>query len=620
MQSKLPASLFGKDSLIAKHTFFPLFATFLSDENRKELLARMTNHRLTDKYASLTVPPIISKNVRYCVQCMHEDENHFGEIYIHRSHQVGHIDVCHKHGNPLISMCPQCEVSLGQLYGKKFIGSAVCPNGHELLPVIEATDTAEMNVLKLRISKDIHLLLNGGIRETNIFESYSLLAKEKGYQHRDGRYINQKFLEDFFKHYSHSTLNQLGIIPELLEKRIALQIFSEKNATRNPVIHLLVIQWLLGGCQNINDYVETIQPASQFFGEGPWPCFNKICKMYAQKVIYSYEQHYCSKSKRVIGKFTCAHCQMKYQASCPDGDSGFDIDTVKVIEFGSLWHDRLIKEYHMKKSIKEIARIVGANRSTVKKYILLYIESNAEHSVEIVKGSVDWVNKLYQTYDQLGSIYDTSILLHTSKRVVSKYIKNKELYEREIIPARNEAAAATEVELEPKTRLIKLLEDNPDLSRSDIRKAIGSKVFSRLTKEDSEWSKSILPRADPPFKSLKWEDEDKQLALVVNRTCQELYESPPNKQIKRYTILNKLSIRDKARLLNHSDKLPKTVEIIERYLEPNENYQLRQIPHIVALYRKHYANATLPMVLKNRIYENCSQQVIVRIKEYLQSL
>ncbi|MNO23702.1 hypothetical protein D3C76_135090 [compost metagenome] len=620
MQNKLPPSLFVNGSLIANHTFFPLFATFLSEENRNELLARMTNYRQAKVNATLMVPPIISKNVRYCVRCAHEEYNRYGEVYIHRSHQVGHIDVCHIHGDPLINKCPLCEVPLGLLYGTKFIGSAVCPNGHELLPVTGAIDSDDMNQLKLLISKDIHLLLNGGLSVSNIFDFYSLLAKDKEYQHRDGRYINQKFLEDFFKHYSHSTLNHLGITPELLQKRTALLIFSKKNATRNPIVHLLVLHWLLGGCQRINNYVETVRLAPQSFGKEPWPCMNKICKAYSQKVIYSNEEHYCRKSNRVVGKFTCAHCQMKYQASCSDSDRGFDVDTVKVIEYGKLWHDRLIKEYRMKKSINEIASVVGANRSTVKKYILRNLESRAQQSIELVKGSVEWVIKLYQTYDQLRSIYETSILLHTSKGVVSKYIKNRELYEREIIPAMNEAAATTEVEVEPKMRLIKLLEENPDLSRSDIRKTMGSKVVSQLMKEDGEWLNSILPRADHPFKSPKWDDEDKKLLLVVNRMCQELYENPPNKQIKRYTILNKLSIRDKARLINHSDKLPRTIEIIEQYLEPTEEYQLRQIPHTVALYRKHYGNVTLPMILKNSIYDNCSQKVKGCIQEYLQSL
>jgi hypothetical protein len=183
----------------------------------------------------------------------------------------------------------------------------------------------------------------------------------------------------------------------------------------------------------------------------------------------------------------------------------------------------------------------------------------------------------------------------------------------------NEVAATVEVELEPKMRLTKLLEDNPVLSRSEIRKAMGSKVVSQLMKEDGEWLESVLPRTNHPFKSPNWEEEDKHLMLVLKQVCQELYRNPPNNQIKRYTILNLLSIKDKARIISYSEKLPRTTEILDQHLESLEHYQLRQIPRTIALHKKHYGNATLPMILSASKYKNCSQKVKDCIQQYLHS-
>ncbi|MGC6589584.1 MULTISPECIES: TnsD family Tn7-like transposition protein [Paenibacillus] len=619
LQRKVPSLFPDSDTLLLQHTFYPFFAAFLSDVNRDELRSRMIVYRQGEKYATVLIPPIISKDVRYCTQCITEDEERFGEVYIHRSHQIGSIDVCHKHRCVLISQCPECEVSLGQLYGTIFLGSTHCPNGHELSGTIDTLHQDEIMQLKLRISKDVYQILNGEIKIGDLFYIYNLLAREMGYQHPDGRYMNQKFHEKFLQRYSPRTLEELGLIPDLLEKRSALQIFSEKNAIRNPIVHMLVLDWLIGGYGQLHKYESAHKKTPIPFGNGPWPCINKVCAKYAQNVITSNKQHYCYSTKRIRGRFLCKHCKMEYRSSCVDGQLEFDFATVKVVEYGPLWHEQLVIEYNKGKSMNNIAASLGANRSTIKKYLLLYMGKKVNQEHPLTKGSLNWIHKLYLTYDQTQSINETSILLHTSKSVVTRYINEREKYEKEILPAMKEAAVTSEVEVEPRAKLMELLERFPGLSRSDLRKIMGSKILSKLMKEEGNGLENILPLTDHPFKSPLWEEEDTKLMLVIKEVCQQLYKNPPNKQIKRYTILNLLSTKDKARIIRYSEKLPRSTNMLDQYLESTEHYQLRMIPHTVALHKKHYGNTTLPMILSSCRYKNCSQQVQLSIQEYLRS-
>ncbi|GFZ93868.1 hypothetical protein GCM10008018_45390 [Paenibacillus marchantiophytorum] len=311
---------------------------------------------------------------------------------------------------------------------------------------------------------------------------------------------------------------------------------------------------------------------------------------------------------------------MIYQSNCSGNEFEYDINKSKVVEFGPIWHERLESEYNQQKSIKEIAEILGANRSTIKKYLLLIEQEKNTVMRPYFKGSLEWITQLYDYYDRSKSVYETSILLKTSKKVVTRYIEERIIYESVILPTLRESAAATESEpekLEPKTKLLKLLKNNPDLSRLGIRKAMGSKMISSLLREEGEWMNHILPPADHPFKSPYWEDEDLKLASVLTQVCESVYKTPPNKQIRRYTILNQLSVRDKARLLNHADKLPRSLELLEKSLESLEDYQIRVIPQTVQLYRKHYGNATVPMLLGTHKYKNCSQRVRICIEEYI---
>ncbi|MGF9713734.1 TnsD family Tn7-like transposition protein [Paenibacillus naphthalenovorans] len=626
LYEKLPRSLFPSvNALIEKHTFYPLYSPFLSGRNRAHLYERMTEYRKGETRAASLVTSIISKEIRYCPMCMEEDEEKFGEVYIHRSHQVSGVDVCHIHHSQLISRCRTCNVVLGQLYGDSYLGTTKCINGHSLSEPIKIDKDDEFSQIKLLLAKEIHLLLNGDLRLENLFDVYGYLAKEKGYQHKGGRYINHKFRNEVIDIYPKEILERLNAPVELLESRSALRIFDERNALKNPIVHMLVIQKLMGGLQRLIEFVnfERLNEERIPFGKGAWPCINKTCHKYLSQTIHFCDWHYSRELKKYIGLFKCKECGMSYQSNCTDESLEFDIQKTKVVEYGATWHDRLKYLYKQKKSIKAISEILGADRSTIKKYIHFHFDEDIynTNTVKNLKGSPEWLEKLYQVYDQTKSVYETALHLNTDKRVVYKYINQREAYEAAIIPSLKESAAAIETAeqvLGPREQLLLLLRDNPNISRSELGKLIGWKKYYTLMKNERDWMESVLPPADHNFKSPDWIEEDMKLSAELIQVCKKIYENPPNKQIKRYTILNHLSVRDKSRMLVKSDKFPRSVEVLKGYLETEEDFQIRVIPHTVKMYQRHYNKVTVGILLGDHRFKDCSEKVKENIRAYLE--
>jgi len=90
---------------IQHHTLYPFYAPFLSQERSQQLRMTMISdkgagiHDLSGIRASSIQPP---KYFRFCPQCIQEDQEIYGELYWHRSHQVPGVLVCAQHGKVLL--------------------------------------------------------------------------------------------------------------------------------------------------------------------------------------------------------------------------------------------------------------------------------------------------------------------------------------------------------------------------------------------------------------------------------------------------------------------------------------------------------------------------------------
>lgn len=92
-------SNYSVESLLAKHTIYPYYASFLSKQRQKELLqdVQVDGKGLYTRLG-IVAGSICRKNgLFYCPECATNDIEQHGEPYFHREHQLQGIDFCAHH-------------------------------------------------------------------------------------------------------------------------------------------------------------------------------------------------------------------------------------------------------------------------------------------------------------------------------------------------------------------------------------------------------------------------------------------------------------------------------------------------------------------------------------------
>jgi len=96
---KTIAKVYPMDMLVQKHTMFPQYARFIPLEQRKMALHHI-GHDWRSVHQMFCILPRYGNDqyLHYCILCVLEDRNRFGETYWHRKHQIRNINICTKHG------------------------------------------------------------------------------------------------------------------------------------------------------------------------------------------------------------------------------------------------------------------------------------------------------------------------------------------------------------------------------------------------------------------------------------------------------------------------------------------------------------------------------------------
>lgn len=118
LAENLPGSTaYNMNYFLKNNSLLPLYLPFLTKELKSSLLSELTAPGQHPKFTfSYDAYSLISKRLRYCPQCVHEDRLIFGETYWHRLPQVWHVRVCPKHLIILI----ESDISIERQYRGRF--------------------------------------------------------------------------------------------------------------------------------------------------------------------------------------------------------------------------------------------------------------------------------------------------------------------------------------------------------------------------------------------------------------------------------------------------------------------------------------------------------------------
>lgn len=500
---------YSVESLLANHTIYPYHASFLSKQRQQEILndVKEDGKALYARLGMVAGSICIKNGIYYCANCAKTDTEQYGEPYIHREHQLQGIDYC-PHHEVLLREYPVIKDSRIEYIRFEL-------NHMNLSELYEIDPHKEMSVyLAKQAYKLLHLPLHSLSREA-ISSKYKALLREHKLITASNR-VRQLELYQIFK-----VTFSIGFLKcyqsELNEEDEYnwLKVLT-RNMKRHvhPFRHLLFLYFLK---RDIEDLVVLTKDLGAF-GKGPFPCLNKAASHFKQLVILNVEVSRDYKSKNLIGTFTCS-CGFIY--SRKQTTDMFEIGRVKA--FGGVWIEKLKTLAQEKLSIRAMAKILGVDSKTIKRYL---------------SGSVE----LKQTASH-GQSVDK----------LSQY----------------------------KKELLNEIRESPGLSRTELREKF-PKQYMYLYRNEKSYLESMLPkvqRQNKPTTFVNWSKRDQQYVQQIKRLYLKLIQKPKPIRITKSVLGRRLGIL--ANLERHLDKLPKTNKLLHDITESVLEFQLRRCYKII---------------------------------------
>jgi hypothetical protein len=100
IQNLPPFSTYTAESIIYRYTLYPFYSPFLFPKISELVFDSMKEHCWGDVHARAGIMAsavAAPSRLRFCPECLFEDERRWGEPYWHRLHQVPSVLVCSKH-------------------------------------------------------------------------------------------------------------------------------------------------------------------------------------------------------------------------------------------------------------------------------------------------------------------------------------------------------------------------------------------------------------------------------------------------------------------------------------------------------------------------------------------
>lgn len=511
----------SEETLIRKHTLFPLVSAFLPEDRANSIYQAMLSDDgkriyMQSGVMASSIPQ--NKVFKFCPSCFRGDLEQFGELYWHRLHQLPGQLVCLKHGLwledsnvPIINSNKHCYI----------------------LPTIENCDLSkerqvESDIYKqfVDILKPMENLLNGNYpyksfsHFTNFYRKY---LREKGYTTAKGKVQQEELFEVFHEFYPDYLLEYLQVKFESKDSWLA-SITRKHRKSFHPYYHVLLLNFL--GLDIEDVFTETllnVDPLGHFHGA----CLNVICPDYKRDVIQTATIRRCEKTKEPIGRFTCPTCGFSYTKK---GSALYDDacnEYSRIMDFGSLWREELATLLEEDLSYREIARRLYVDTNTVIKY------------KEIIK----------------------------SRNVPSKRESNN-----------------SKIELLESHQFawLQLQKEHPDLSKTELRNMAPS-TYTYLHRHDKEWLRINSPikrtnRAEN--KRVNWQERDRDILYRVQKAREELLNKKKN--WKRITVKNLGDlIGERALLEQHLVRMPETKAFIDKVRETEQEFRLRRVRQVI---------------------------------------
>jgi len=297
---------YNEDNLINRHTIFPFYKPFLPYDRQIQLVNEMKFGNCEGIYLSLglTTGSICRKDeIQFCMECVKSDTAKYGEPYIHREHQLQGVFVC-PHHKTILSTYKYNSKNVSRIQYIRLAEKElnVDENAQKIDSVIikyHATLVKLSQMAYKLISYDFY-----NVKREDILNCYKNLLYEKGFM-STGEKIHQKDLfYEFTRFYGNDLLHLLECDIDINNNYNWLKVITRKTKrTSHPLRHLLMINFLAG---DIDVFFSHLHKKYNPFGQGSWPCLNKVADHYMQDVISDVIITADYKTLMPVGTFKCS--------------------------------------------------------------------------------------------------------------------------------------------------------------------------------------------------------------------------------------------------------------------------------------------------------------------------
>ncbi|PRS29060.1 transposase [Bacillus sp. RJGP41] len=526
-------SYWNADQLIYNHTMYPYYATFLLPKQAKQVKKSMLD---TDGSTIHTRIGVVASNVKIktnlwvCSDCIKDDMDIFGETYWRRVHQAPGVFVCPNHKKIL----EETTVSVKAQNQHEFI--VATPDVERTKVSLDGLNKEEFQILT-EVAKETVSLLNNTRLQANdntIRSKYLELLKQKGFASVNGMVKRDRLYQNFGVKFSDRSLELLQSPVMFEESDWLTMIFQKHRKSFHPIRHLLVMMFLETDLDHLfgkNKYLP--------FGKGPWLCLNVACPKHHKSVVKDLTVTICYDTRKPVGTFRC-DCGFVFSRRGPDKNKNdcYRIGTIK--EYGHIWKAKLTKLVNEGNSLTDISREMQSDRATIKKYA-------AELELK-----VPWKPPKVQKESINEPLEDFEAQLNQRK---NKWLDLQAKY--------------------------------PEKFKTELRK-MAPDVYAFLYRNDREWLNDFSPikkRIKVPNQRVDWEKRDIELLKLVKKVVQNWDIDAEKSTRITVTSIGK-KINELSLLQKKSDKLPKTMEYIDKVSEDTVAFQKRRVEFTIEKLKK----------------------------------
>ena len=358
----LKGAMYTAEDLIFANTMYPFYTAFLNSERALKILEGMKGSSNINKcqIAGVTSQPCKHDFLRFCPSCVKDNIKMFGETYWHRLHQVPGVFLCPVHHEMLLDS----KVFIRSVYRDFYAADDdVCSIYKHSLKYSSNTFDQLLN-----LAQDIKWVFKNHTK-VHCFQGavnkYKIALIKKGFTTTTGKIKHAKLHSNFLDLYRNEFLKLIGLEIEMSSKSWITKILIG-SINGHPVRHLLLIRYLYGSCDTFLESNHEHKP----FGEGPWPCLNKISDHYLAPLIETVRIHANPGNKHITGVFECKFCGFTYSRY----DYGRDLEKEQfrighIDNYGPFWENKLRQCLEDECfSVSKTAKVLKATEKTVIKY------------------------------------------------------------------------------------------------------------------------------------------------------------------------------------------------------------------------------------------------------------